>query len=118
MKIKVLRIADKGVPDLERLHLSVLADANLVNYAVFDTVKLTNGTAIQSIPKHTYWFLSYPVKAGDDVVLYTRPGVQSKAVRGGGGTTHFFFWGMTHTLWDAPDACAVVLEVVDWATSP
>lgn len=118
MRIKVVSIADRGIPNKERLHLSVLVDANLVNYVILDTVKLASGTVVRSIPNHTYWFLPYPVKAGDDVIVYSGHGVQSKSPKAGGGAYHFFYWGMQQTLWDAPDACAVVLEIGDWATLP
>src|SRR5205085_5326371 len=40
MKITVVGIIDRGVPDKERLHLRALADLSLVYYAVIDTVYL------------------------------------------------------------------------------
>jgi hypothetical protein len=117
MRIKILSIADRGDSAKERLHLSILVDSNLVNYAVFDTMKLQDGKAVLQTPKHTYWFESHLVKAGDQVVLCTRPGVASQRLVPGGGTIHFFFWGLQNSLWALPDSCAVVVEINDWVTS-
>ena len=118
MRLKVITIADRGVPNKERLHLSALVDANLVNYAIFDTVRMGDGSVIASIPRHAYWFTPSLVRAGDNVVVYTGPGVATKNARANGGTDYFFFWGLKQTIWSDPKSCAVVLEVADWATSP
>jgi hypothetical protein len=118
MRIKVVSIGDRGIANQERLHLSVLADANLVNYAIFDTVKTGLGATILPIPKHTYWFTPYPVKAGDQVVIFTGSGTQLKQPRTDGFMNHFFYWGLKETIWNGPWNCAVVLEIGDWATSP
>ena len=116
MKIRIIQIAERGIANQERLHLSILVDTNLVNYVVFDTVKL--GNAIVNAPKHTYWFLDKPVKAGDNVILYSRGGTPTENKRKDGGTDHFLYWNISQPLWGAPNSCAVVLEINDWATSP
>ena len=122
MKLKLITIADRGVvrdtANRERLHLSVLADTNLVYYAVFDTKYAPAGLQVFQIPKHTYWFSSHAVKAGDNVVLYTGPGVPIVQKRPDGGTNHFFYWGMERTLWNQPGDCAVVVELNAWEASP
>jgi len=117
MRIKIVGIIDRGVPDKERLHLSVLADVDIVNYVIFDTVKIANGTKILAIPKRAFWFSSVQVRAGDNVVVYTRGGTPSKSIRPDGGHNHFFFWGQSSTLWHIPNSCAVVLEINEWVTS-
>ncbi len=100
----------------ERLHLTVLVDTSLVYYAVFDTVRIEDG--ISQSPKRVYWFNDYQVKAGDHVILYSKPGTDVAKRRTDGATNHFFYWGLKNTLWGAKDACAVVVEVNDWETSP
>jgi hypothetical protein len=116
MKLKIFGIIERGVWTQERLQLSVLADANLNYYAIFDTMYVGDG--ISSKPKNVYWFTNYWVKAGDIVVLYTGPGVFSTNKRPDGGTNHFFYWGRSATLWNNPSGCAVLLEVNTWETSP
>ena len=117
MRLRIVSIADRGIAQNERLHLSVLADTNLVNYVVLDTIKISS-TAISTSPKHVFWLPSYPVKPGDNVVIYTRAGVQNNLRRRDGGADHFFFWGLDRAVWGDSNACAVVLELNDWATSP
>jgi hypothetical protein len=118
MRIRIVTIGDRGVGNQERLHLSVLAPANLVNYAVFDTVRIGNGLTIVPIPKNTFWFTDCEVRPGDQVVLYTRPGVPTKERRTDGHTNHFFFWNKPNTLWQDPNGCAVLIEINQWETSP
>jgi hypothetical protein len=115
MKLKILQIIERGVVDRERLHLSVLADANLAFYVVFDTTG-SNGE-ILALPKRAYWFSDYSVSAGDHVILYTTVGTDKSVKRKDGATNHFFYWGFKSPLWGAKGSCAVVLEVADWEAS-
>lgn len=117
MKIRVVGITDRGTPQKERLHISVLAETSLVRYVIFDSSRILNGTAVAAIPKHAYWFTDYLAKPGDNVVVYTGIGLNTKQVRPDGGTDHFFYWGLKTVLWHDPNACAVVLEVGDWVTA-
>jgi hypothetical protein len=116
MRLRIVSTAYRGVPNQERLHLSVLVPANLVNYAVFNTVKLP-GNLIVSKPKNTYWFIAQAVKPGDNVVLYTTTGTPTKNLRPDGGTDYFYYWGLHNVLWSDPSSCAVVVEINDWVTS-
>ena len=116
MRLKIIRIVERGVPGRERLHLSVLANTNLTSYAVFDTSYI--GQDIVVIPKRAYWFTDYLVKAGDHVIVYTCDGTNSTGKRKDGFTNHFFYWGLNQPLWGKSGACAVLLEISDWETSP
>lgn len=115
MNLKIIRIIDRGVPNKERLHLLVQADANLNYYVVFDTEYVTGGIA--SLPKHAYWFVDHPVKAGDHVILYTGTGTPSVKPRTDGHKNHFFYWDLNSTIWRTDKACAVLIEVTTWETS-
>ena len=115
MVLKIVGIVDRGVTGAERLHISVLADANLNYYAIFDTEYI--GDDIAPIPKRAYWFGDYSVRAGDHVILYTKPGEQSTRKRADGGTNHFFYWGLPKTIWGNRTSCAVLLEISNWQTS-
>jgi|ERR1700693_2181989 len=116
MKVKIVRLVDRGVANKERVHLSVLADTNLTYYAVFDTER-TAGGGIVATPKHVHWFTDTPVKAGDQVILYTGPGTKAVSPRSDGLTNHFFHWGQKNTLWNKPSDCVVLLEISTWETS-
>jgi hypothetical protein len=117
MRLKLLRIVDRGVSQKERLHLSVVADVNLNYFVVFDTEYDTNNTIV-AVPKRTYWFAEYSVRTGDHVILYTKPGQQSSKQRIDGFKNHFFYWGLDGPLWKHTRSCAVLLEVEEWETSP
>jgi hypothetical protein len=117
MKVSIVRIVDRGVPNQERLHLSVLVYTDLSFFMVVDTVA-TGVNSISSTPKHSYWFAPAKVKPGDNVVLYTGPGTDSQTRRADGGTDYFFFWNLPNTIWHTPAARAVLFEVLSWETSP
>lgn len=117
MRLKILQIADRGVPGKERLQLAVQIPANLNFYAVLATGRIADGL-ISQFPKHTYWFQQQAVRPGDRVTLYTGPGTNSFWEREEGGTSYSFYWGLNSTIWDEPSSCAVVLEVNQWQTSP
>lgn len=112
-----MTIADRGQPNRERLHISVLAEANLIYYVVFDTVSAPGGLIIAN-PKRAYWFTDHPVRAGDNVLLYTGHGANTVNVRPDGGTNHFFYWGSSQVLWGHPSARVVLLELSSWETFP
>ena len=116
MNISIVRIADRGVANQERLHLQALSGADLCFYAVIDTSY--SGSGVTAGWKNVYWFRSHRVKAGDNIVLYTGGGVDVSHANANGGTDHFFYWGQPKTLWNNPLACAVVFEVTQWITSP
>jgi len=117
MKLKIVQIVDRGKPFYERLHISVLAQSNLNFYAVFDTVRVEQNSIV-STPRMTYWFPTVLVNPGDAVFLFTGPGKNSTERRRDGGTNHYFYWAQPKTIWDNPSSCAVLLEIVDWETSP
>lgn len=119
MKLQLIQIIDRGIPNKERLHLRVLEDANLSYYIVFATTYLSP-QAISNLQRHAYWFAPKNVKAGDEVVLYTGSGSpsESKIALGlPGRTAHFFFWGLPNTVWNVTGDCAVLLELNSWQTS-
>lgn len=116
MRLKIVSIIDRGVPNQERLHLSVLAAANLNFYAVFDTTKIDNNTVV-AIPRRAYWFTEHVVSPGDHVILYTKAGTESVSRRTDGYSNHFFYWGLRNTIWGDPKSCAVLVEISNWETS-
>jgi hypothetical protein len=117
MRLRIIQIADRGVPGKECLYLAVDTPVDLNFYAVFDTVRIGVGLISQS-SRHTYWFQHQAVSAGDDVILYTGPGMNSFAKREDGRAIYSFYWGLDSTLWSEPSSCAVLLEVNQWQTSP
>lgn len=116
MKLEILKIIDRGVPNKERLWLKVLADCSLTYFAVIDTVYSTPNS-ISNSPKRTYWFDPKQVKVGDYVILYTCKGTPSESKNPDGSTNYFFYWNQANTLWNKPEDCAVLIELNGWQTT-
>jgi hypothetical protein len=117
MKLAIVRIADRSVPNKERLHLKALSDTNLSFFAVLATV-YSSPTAISTLPRYVFWFKSKPVKAGDNIILCTAEGTPSEEKNADGTTTYFFYWGLKNTIWNKTGECAVIFEINSWQTSP
>ena len=108
MSLRVLQIADRGKPNLERVHIKVEAPVSLSYYLVLHSSYITvNGLANGARP--AFWFPNVSVATGQDVVLYTRAGQYSL-----NGNAHFFFWGLNQTLWNSPADCAVLMQALGW----
>lgn len=116
MRLQIIGIVNRGAPNQERVHLRVLADTNLSYYVVLDTTYVSP-TAISNLLRHAYWFPSQQVKAGDNVVLYSGVGANKSLPNPLGGTNHFFYWGLTQTVWNNTGDCAVLMELSNWQTS-
>jgi hypothetical protein len=116
MKLKIVKIIDRGVVDKERLWLKVLQDTDMEYHIVFDTT-YTSQDSISNLLRHAYWFRSKHVRSGDSVVLYTKGGDPSSKQNTDGTTTHFFYWGLDKTIWNREGDCAVVFDITGWVTS-
>jgi hypothetical protein len=115
MRLKIVSIVDRGVPNQERLHLSVFAPSNLVNYVVFGSQRILPNS-VKTPPDFAYWFANMPVYPGDQVVLYTGPGQTKVEQRSDGKWNRFLYWGLSSTVWHDPNSCAVLLEINEWDT--
>lgn len=116
MKIEIVQIADRGKANMERIHLKVLADTVLSYYVILNT-SYTTPNSISNNPKHVFWFPSFSVKAGDQVILYTGLGNQKSELSLIGKHNHFFYWGQNATLLNKIGDCVVLLEISSWQTS-
>lgn len=116
MKIEIVKTIDRGVANKERLWLKVLADTDLVYFIVFDTT-YTSPDSISNLQRHAHWFNNRQVRAGDYVVLYTGHGTASQLRNQNGTTTHFLYWGLDKTVWNATGDCAVLFELNSWQTT-
>ncbi len=123
MKIQIVDIADRGVPNQERLHLRVLEPTNLGSYLVMSSIWVTP-TTVANGNKAVFWYPPQEVKAHDEIVLYTRAGANYVGPAQGlvgavaSGMTYFYFWGQQSTIWNSTDACALLFDVASWAASP
>lgn len=114
MKIDIQSVADKGNIEKERLVLRVKSDTDMGDYLViqvgFHDGEVTIGTY------NTFWFPYKSVSAGDLVVLYTKSGKENVKVLKGSRKSHFFYWGLSSTLWHREDRAPVLLHAPDWVS--
>ena len=117
MRLALAGIFDRGIPNRERVQLNVLADANLSYYVILDTTYI-NPQGISNLLRHAFWFPPQGAKAGEQVILYTGPGLHMSQRNLFGVTVHYFYWGLKNTIWNKSGDCAVLMELNSWATSP
>jgi len=117
MKVNLLDVYDRGALDKERIHFKALVDIDLAFFIVLDsTINLLSPGSIQAGNKGCFWFTSYKVKAGENVVLYSRNGVHSSETRKDGSVFHFFFRGLAQPVYSPIMGRAVIFEVNGWGT--
>lgn len=113
-KLDVVQIADAGVPNQERVHLSVNVPTSLVYFVALKSYMDEGGVASGGAP--AYWFPSISVRPRDQIVLYTGIGTNTSqpTPQTSGTTTHFLYWGMTVTLFNSPLDTIVLMELREW----
>jgi hypothetical protein len=117
MKLRIENIADRGVPNEERLHLRVIEPTNLGSHLVMSSAWVTS-TSVANGSKAVFWFPPQDVRANDEIILYTRGGnFERRSQTLLGPTTYFYFWGLPNTLWNNDSSCALIFDVASWAAS-
>ena len=116
MRIEILDIVERGVPNKECLVLKVIAECDLSYFIVLDTVYLTPNS-ISSSNKNSYWFKPKKVKSGDYILLYSGIGKDSESNNTDGSVNHVMCWGKSNTLWNKEGDCAVLFEISSWQTT-
>ena len=113
MKLEIRSFGDSGNYTDERIGFLARQACNLKFYAVYHTSKTEIG--FYNRPKHVFWFYPKDVKAGDEVVLYTKKGMDS-SMQKDGHTVHFIYWGLDESILGEKD-CIVLSEINDWNVS-
>ena len=113
MNINIVRLVEPGIPNNERLCLRVISNDNLGKYVVYDTVELDTNVFYNK-PKNTYWFPNIAVRAGDNIILYTKTGTNNSVLNTEGGTNYFFYWGLPNTIWNAANSGVALLQLESW----
>jgi hypothetical protein len=117
MKISLVGIYDRGSLEKERLHFRAEVDLDLSFFVVLDSHYL-QPTTVEAANRMGYWFVPRSVKKGENVVLYSRAGSTNTETRPDGAIYHFMFRGHSNPLYASPNACAVLMEVQTWITTP
>lgn len=116
MKLCIDKIADRGVPNYERLHITVLEPTNLGSHFVILSAYLSPKTVANG-HKSCFWFPPQDVKQHDEIVLYTRAGNYEPPSVGLIWSTYTYFWGHGQTIWNDLATCALLFDVSSWQAS-
>ena len=115
MKAVCVGIYDRGSIEKERVHFRVLDNIDLVFFAVYDT-KSVGVDRVEAGHKSCFWFSSKQIKAGENIVLYTRVGNPSSENRAECSVFHFFFRSLVQPIYTNQETRAVLFEINNYAT--
>jgi len=113
MILKISEISNVGNLARERVILRAIGAGDLGNYAIFCGYADEDGDFQAGSVANAFWFPTRDLKTGDIVVLYTKDGSHSEKLNDSKTTSHFFYWGLTESLWDKGRALALV-NTSDW----
>lgn len=106
---------------MERVHFRALFDIDLQFYALLDTeyqLFQLFGSSVFNGQKSCFWFPPKVVRAGENVVIYTRAGVPNVENRKDNSVFHFYFRGLPNPIYQPVSKCAVLFEINSWITTP
>lgn len=101
MELKILSIGDKGNLANERIGFKALKNCQLKYFMVFKTIKNTNG--FNNTSDSVFWFAPQEILENDQVVLYTKSGINSVKENPNGTKTYFFFWNRLFPVFNGPE---------------
>jgi hypothetical protein len=113
MSIEIKYVKDAGIMKKERIVLKVKSDDDVGRYLLFDTTYVDTNKVSNKV-RHSYWFPDKPVKKNDVVVVYTKAGDNIARLNSDGTETHFFYIGLSESIWNIDGDCAVLLEIDKW----
>jgi hypothetical protein len=116
MSLQLSSVQDKGNLDKERIVLTADADCDIGFYAFFRCTANDKGRPLSGAVPNVYWFMNKDVKKGDLIVLYSKRGTRSEKEIGEGHKSHFFYWGMTTSLW-TKGVIPVLVKTSEWHNS-
>ena len=111
MNLKIISVHGHGKFNEEFVLLRAIADCNLTNYILADTT-YTAPQTISNKSRNMHWFQGLPLKAGEHVIFYTRPGSYSKTTNSG-MIYHHMYWGLKAAVWNNTGDDAHLFEISD-----
>lgn len=115
MNLKITAIRDAGDLSKERVVMRALKAVDVGDYAILQTG--FQNQELDTRIKNTYWFPNKHVQIGDYVIVYTKRGIDRDR-EFNEHISHFFYWGLSNSIWDTPDISAVLLESPNWQSFP
>jgi len=96
------QVADRGVPDQERIYLRANQRVSLREYLLLVGVRLLDNTSFPA-PNHVLWLGNDTLEAGTWLVVYTGPGQPIiTSIAGTNEPARVLFWHNTTTIFHDP----------------
>ena len=115
MRLDIVRVADAGKLDKERLLLRAIGTTDVGNYLLLPAG--VQGDRLTTPARNAYWFPDKRIDFGDLVVVYTKEGGDNVSfLMEDGSKVHFFFWGLDDPVWGGRDLAAVRFHAREWAS--
>nr|WP_294523642.1 hypothetical protein [uncultured Rhodopila sp.] len=114
MLMLIRDIRDAGDHDRERVVLQAKTDLEAGAYVLIAARSAASGKALGGPVPFCFWFPDTVVRAGDLLVLYSKPGVTTQKDNAAGGASHFFYWGLEAPIWHADNLRPVLIEAAQW----
>lgn len=119
-EIKIHPVADRGVPNQERIAIYVNETTNMGQYGIMVGYSAQDNSAIP-YKDNLYWFGDGVVNAGDWILLYTGKGSsKTEDWESTGGKVYSVHWGRDTTIFAHSNIVPILFRVdaVDVATPP
>lgn len=114
MRLDIVRVADKGNLDKERLLLKAISTTEVGNYLLLPAG--VQGDRLTTPARNPYWFPDKQIEGGDLVVVYTKEGGDNDSLMEDGRKVHFFYWGLDDPVWGGRDLAPVLFHAREWAS--
>lgn len=113
MKLEIIGVGNTDGLENECVNLKALEDCNLGDYLVADCTFIDEHD-ISNTFRHTFFFPSWKVKKGEEVLLWTSGEFEPQKNEFNGLTVHQFSWGSNEQIWNDDGDCAFLFEIKEW----
>nr|BAJ06922.1 hypothetical protein [uncultured bacterium] len=113
-------VADRGVPNLERIAIYVKEPTNMGQYGIMVGLSALGAAAIP-YQDNLFWFGDGVMNAGDWILLYTGKGTpRTEDWKPTGGKVYSLHWGRSKTMFANTNIVPILFRVdaVDLAAPP
>jgi hypothetical protein len=112
MKARIVAVHGDGSAERECLVVEIVKDCDLGDYVVLDSTYRSDHQ-LSNKHRHIFRFESKQVKAGDQVLLWTKAGVDKVVQDEGSLLAHHYHWGLASAIWNDEGDSAQLLQLAD-----
>jgi len=111
LELKILGVYDRGIPNKERIVITVEASVNMGQFGLMLGVRAQNASATP-ITDNMFWFGDGFVRKGDMLFLYTGPGhATTNQIPNSLASFYSLHWGKMTTVFANPTTLPILFRV-------